>query len=173
MNSRLIVAGIAMSLLVDGCASLPNGPTVMAMPGTGKSFDQFRVDDANCRMYAHYQLGGTPTEAENHSFVNSAAVGTALGTVAGAVLGGARGAGVGAVTGLALGSGVGVGQADASGYEGQRMYNMAYLQCMYASGEMVPVSGSFNTRHQTTYTPAPTNYPPPPPPASAPAGTGQ
>ena len=30
----------------------------MALPGTGKSFDQFRADDANCRQYAFQQSGG-------------------------------------------------------------------------------------------------------------------
>jgi hypothetical protein len=28
------------------------------MPGTGKSFDQFRVDDADCGQFALSQIGG-------------------------------------------------------------------------------------------------------------------
>ena len=37
----LAVAGVAA-----GCASIPNGPDVMALPGRGMSFEQFQADDA-------------------------------------------------------------------------------------------------------------------------------
>jgi hypothetical protein len=43
-----IVAG----LLLAGCASVPSGPTVMALPGSAKSADDFRGDDAACRQAA-------------------------------------------------------------------------------------------------------------------------
>ena len=43
-----IVAG----LLLAGCASAPSGPSVMALPGSAKSFDEFRADDAGCRQFA-------------------------------------------------------------------------------------------------------------------------
>jgi hypothetical protein len=43
-----IVAG----LLLAGCASVPSGPTVMALPGSAKSADEFRSDDAACREAA-------------------------------------------------------------------------------------------------------------------------
>ncbi len=43
-----IVAG----LLLAGCASVPSGPTVMALPGSAKSADEFRSDDAACRQVA-------------------------------------------------------------------------------------------------------------------------
>ncbi len=36
-------------LLLSACASVPNGPSTMALPGTGKNFDQFRYDDSSCR----------------------------------------------------------------------------------------------------------------------------
>ena len=36
-------------LLLGGCVSMPSGPSMMVLPGTGKSFDQFRADDADCR----------------------------------------------------------------------------------------------------------------------------
>ena len=37
---------------------MPTGPSVMALPGTGKNFDQFRADDASCRQFAYAQIGG-------------------------------------------------------------------------------------------------------------------
>jgi hypothetical protein len=30
----------------------------MVLPGTGKSFDQFRADEQECRQYAHAQVSG-------------------------------------------------------------------------------------------------------------------
>ena len=32
-------------LLLGACADMPNGPSVMALPGTSKSSDQFRDDE--------------------------------------------------------------------------------------------------------------------------------
>jgi hypothetical protein len=43
-----VVAG----LLLAGCASVPSGPSVMALPGSAKSADEFRADDAACRRIA-------------------------------------------------------------------------------------------------------------------------
>ena len=50
---------LAPLLLLAACASTPTGPNVMVLPGSGKSFDQFRFDDSACRQYAHVQAGGT------------------------------------------------------------------------------------------------------------------
>ena len=43
-----IVAG----LLLAGCATVPSAPGVMALPGSAKSADEFRSDDAACRQAA-------------------------------------------------------------------------------------------------------------------------
>ena len=32
--------------LLGACATVPTGPSVMVLPGSGKSFEQFQVDDA-------------------------------------------------------------------------------------------------------------------------------
>ena len=40
-----IVAG----LLVAGCATVPSAPTVMALPGSAKSAEEFKADDGACR----------------------------------------------------------------------------------------------------------------------------
>lgn len=157
--------GLLSLLLLTACASVPNGPSAMALPGTGKSFDQFRFDDASCRQYAHEQIGGTTAnQAANDSFAKSAVVGTALGAAVGAAADGGRGAGVGAATGLLVGSTIGVGEANASSYGAQRRYDNAYIQCMYAKGHRVPVSGRMmHEQRSTNYPPPPAAYPPPPP----------
>jgi len=45
-------------LLLSACGSTPPlyGPGVLVLPGTGKSFDQFRSDEHDCRGYAQAQL---------------------------------------------------------------------------------------------------------------------
>ena len=153
-------------LLLAGCATYPEGPSVMALPGSGKNFDQFRADDADCRQYAQAQIGGGSAEqAANDAALRSAAIGTAVGAVAGAVIGGHNGAGAGAGTGLIVGSMAGSGAAQSSAHGSQRRYDNAYVQCMYAKGEKVPVSGSMTNREAARAAPPPaaTAYPPPPP----------
>ena len=152
---------------LSACAVTPDGPSVMALPGTGKSFDQFKADDASCRNYAYQQVGGvTANQAAANSAVGSAVVGTALGAAAGAAFNGGTGAAVGAGVGLLAGSVVGAGNAQASGYGSQRRYDQAYIQCMYASGNKVPM-----VNRTMSAAPPPGayyyNYAPPPPPPGA------
>lgn len=150
-------------LILAGCASVPTAPDVMALPGTGKNFEEFRADDMACRDHAFLQIGGKAREqTANNAAIGQAAVGTAIGAVAGAAIGGQRGAGIGAGAGLIVGSASGAGVAQSASYGSQRRYDMAYVQCMYARGHRVPVS--------VAYTPSPASAPsaPPPPPAGAP-----
>jgi hypothetical protein len=171
--SRLGLPLAAIGLLgLSACAVVPTGPSVMALPGTGKTFDQFRVDDGNCRAFANQQTGGVDANtAATNSGVGSAVVGTALGAAAGAAFGGGSGAAIGAGAGLLAGSAFGVGAAQQSGYNVQQRYDYAYLQCMYAAGDKVPVRGGMRSVQPSagayaapsagTYTTPP---PPPPPP---------
>lgn len=169
------LSGVA---LLAACTVMPSGPSVMALPGTGQSFDRFRADDLDCRQYALYQIGGkTAGEAARESAISSAAVGAVVGAVAGAAIGGNhQGAGVGAGAGLLMGSAVGSDSARASGYGSQRQYDNAYVQCMYAKGHRVPVPGNMtysnpNTapvRAQAAPPPARDASIPPPPPGSPP-----
>lgn len=156
-------------LLLGACATYaPTGPSTMVLPGTGKSFDQFRADDMECRQYAMLQSGGASQEqVAADSTVKSAALGTAVGAVAGAAIGGRDGAGVGAGMGLITGALAGSGAGNVSAYEMQRRYDFAYQQCMYSKGHRIPVSGRFST---PTYVspPAAAPVPPPPPPGSPP-----
>jgi outer membrane lipoprotein SlyB len=163
--ASLILAAALPALLLAGCASAPTGPTVMALPGTGKNFEQFRRDDEECRQYAEYQIGGA-VDSANNSQLRSAAVGTAVGAVAGAAIGGHQGAGTGAGTGLIVGTMAGAGAAQGSGYDVQRRYDYAYIQCMYSKGEQVPVpAGQLHSRPAApAAAPAAPSYPPPPPP---------
>jgi hypothetical protein len=147
-------------LLVAGCATIPTGPSVMVLPGTGKSFDQFQADDAICRQWASSQIGTAPQEAANQSTAKSAVAGTVIGAGLGAAIGsasGAAGAGaaIGAASGLLVGSAAGANAGQQSGYEAQRRYDMAYEQCMYSRGNSIPgVVRQAPSRR----------YPPPPPP---------
>jgi len=183
MGRLLRLPALVPLALLGACATLPTGPGVMAMPGTGKSFDQFRVDDADCRQFALSQLGGTtPNQAATDSAVASAVVGTALGAAVGAAFGGHQGAGVGAGTGLLVGGLAGTGAAQASAGATQRRYDASYAQCMYAKGERVPVSGQMLAPLQTpsplpgpsygAIPPPPPGSPPPPPPGAIPPPPG-
>ncbi len=114
----------------------------MALPGSGKNFDQFQADDASCKQFALQASGATPTETQENAAVKSAVVGTAIGAAAGAAIGGSSSAaGVGAGIGLLMGAVSGAAAGDASGYNVQRRYDNGYTQCMYARGHRVPVPG--------------------------------
>ncbi len=151
-------------LAMSGCASLPNGPGVMVLPGSGLSFERFRNDDAVCQQFASFQVGGTtPNQAGVNSGVTSAVVGTALGAAAGAAIGGGQGAAIGAGTGLVAGGLVGTSAANSSMYDVQQRYDTAYIQCMYAKGHQVPVSGQFSGAIPQQAIPPAAHIPPPPP----------
>ena len=153
-------------LIVAGCATYPpTGPSAMVLPGTGKSFEQFRIDETECRHYASMQ-SGTQDQAATDSTVKSAALGTAIGAVAGAAMGGRDGAGVGAGMGLITGTMAGAGAGARSANDMQRRYDVGYMQCMYAKGHRVPVGGRFAA--PGSYTSQPAAAVPPPPPHGAP-----
>jgi hypothetical protein len=161
MTYALRLTPLIAVLALGACTTMPTGPGVMALPGTGKSFDQFRLDDMDCRQYASSQVGGTTADqAAVDSGVRSAAIGTPVGAVAGAAMGGnSSGAAAGAGAGLLVGTLAGTGTGQASGYNVQQRYDIGYVQCMYAKGHKVPVSGRY-----TAPSPAPAYTPPPPPP---------
>jgi hypothetical protein len=180
MQSGVLLAVMALGLAA--CTTIPTGPSRMALPGTGKDFDTFRADDASCREYGLQVSGATPSQVQNDSAVKSAAVGTAIGAAAGAAIGGtSQGAAAGAGVGLLMGALAGAGAGDASGYSVQRRYDNGYIQCMYAKGHRVPVTGNMTqqTRPMAQSAPPPApqqpalqqpqvQYYPPPPPGSAP-----
>jgi outer membrane lipoprotein SlyB len=144
----------------------------MVLPGSTKSFDQFRYDDNDCRQFATSQVGGTTAaQASNDAAVKNAVVGTAVGAAAGGLIGGNSGAGVGAGVGLIGGSLAGTGAAQSSGYSLQQRYDFGYQQCMYAKGHQIPMASRYapyrEPTRQAAPPPPPPGIPPPPPPAKA------
>lgn len=176
MTSSSIACTAVSLLLLAGCAVAPTGPSIMALPGSGKNFEQFRNDDSACRQYAQQQSGGASADrAAADAGMRSAAAGTLVGAVAGAAIGGRDAAGVGAGTGLIVGSMAGTGAAQSTAHSTQRNYDNAYVQCMYAKGQQVPVPASA-ARNRTPAAPpvdrAPATAYPPPPPGYAPSPPG-
>ncbi|HTO56111.1 MAG TPA: YMGG-like glycine zipper-containing protein [Myxococcota bacterium] len=194
--TRIPLLGGLVSALLACVTPLPSGPSVMALPGSGKNFAQFQSDDAMCRGFAAQQTGVSPAQAASDSAVSSAVIGAAVGAAAGTLFGVAAhdpgaGAAIGAGSGLLVGSAAGASAAEQSRYALQQRYDTAYVQCMYANGEQVPVHGQQLAPSQPTdapaYAPAPSpprvpvpgalrppapprgTPPPPPPPASSPA----
>jgi Glycine-zipper domain len=172
MSKRWLLSMTA-GLFLAGCSTIPTGPSVMVLPGNGKTFERFQVDDAICRQWALRQTGVAPNEASNNAAVGSAAVGAAVGAATGAAIGAASG---NPGTGAAVGSGIGLlgeaaagaGNAERSGWSAQRRYDTAYMQCMYAKGNQIPLPAG--TRRPSTAWSSPTTPEdiPPPPPGSPP-----
>ena len=180
MKTTTKIVSLGALLLLGGCVSMPTGPGVMVLPGTGKNFDQFRVDDMECRQFASSQVGGTTAEqAQTDSAVKSAAVGAAVGALAGAVVGGRGSVAAGAGTGLIIGGVAGAGTGNSSGRGLQQRYDIGYTQCMYAKGHKIPTAGRYENSTSrpiaSTYTPPPPTagaIPPPPPGAPPPPPPG-
>ena len=172
----------ALALLIVspliGCAVVPTGPDVMVLPGGGKTLARFETDDAACRQWALRQIGVTPNEASAKTTASGAVAGTMLGAAAGAAIGAAAadppmGAAVGSGVGLLGGTAIGAGLSDREGWSVQDRYDVAYLQCMYVSGNQIPVlQGSVSNagpveEKEHTIPPPPAGKPPPPPPGLA------
>jgi hypothetical protein len=138
-------AGTAVMLGMAGCVTVPTAPAVMVLPGQYKPFDQFQADDRECRQYASAAIGAAGEAAANNATaqaVGSALVGAAVGAAIGSVSGQAgQGAAIGGGTGLLFGSAAGNNMAGASSYQLQQRYDGAYLQCMYAKGNQIPMRG--------------------------------
>jgi hypothetical protein len=168
VTARRAVLPIAGCMLLTACATVPTGPSVLVLPGTSKSFEQFQTDDAVCRQWALQGTGATPNQAGAASTVTGAAVGTAVGAGLGAAIGAAAGspatgAAVGAGAGLLWGTAVGAGNAYGAVGSVQRRYDNGYVQCMYAKGNQVPVPRGSQPGYTSSAAP-----PPPPPPAGPP-----
>lgn len=145
MALKSCVAFLAVVGFLTACATVPTGPSIMVLPGNGKSFELFQADDAICRQWAAQQTGTTTTQASTESAVSGAAIGTALGAAAGAAIGAAAGspatgAAVGAGAGLLGGTAIGASNAARASTSVQHRYDMAFTQCMYAKGHQVPAA---------------------------------
>jgi hypothetical protein len=131
----------------------PSGPSVVAMPGQGKSFPQFQQDDANCRNYAQSNMGdtGQAAAAAQQNANTTAVAGTLIGAAAGAALGSlsgnvGAGAAIGAGAGLLGGASVAGNNTQAAADSLQRRYDVTYAQCMVGNGETIqqgPAPGGY------------------------------
>ncbi len=161
MKKTLQVAlSFPVLLALAGCVTMPTGPSVMSLPGSGKSFEQFQVDDEVCRQWAGQRVGLAPQDTANQNAVTGAVVGTVIGAGLGAALGAVSGhpgagAAIGAGSGLLVGTASGANTGQAYGWEAQRRYDAAYQQCMYAKGNQIQGSQRKSRRVQ--------RYAPPPP----------
>ena len=51
MTASRVVLLVSISLL-SGCATMPAAPSVLALPGSGTSLEQFAAEDTACRQWA-------------------------------------------------------------------------------------------------------------------------
>ena len=163
---KIAIAG-CVGLLLVGCATLPAGPSLQALPGSRMSLDQFAADDGQCRSLATAQLGGyTPTDAANQTVAGSAAAGTAIGAVTGALIDGSSGAAAGAGMGLLFGTLAGASSSQGAYVVTQQQFDSAYFACMYARGHKVPVPANdvaqYRARYESVAPPATRSIAPPP-----------
>ncbi|MBN2059834.1 MAG: glycine zipper family protein [Deltaproteobacteria bacterium] len=143
MNRAILFVSFFSLILLAGCATIPNGPSVMVLPGHGKSFEEFQEDKCACEQWALQQTALISDEMKNHDMVNGAATGALLGAGIGAMLGAAagdsgHGAAIGAGTGLLAGIALTAGASQEATWERQRRFDIAYQECMYSKGNQIP-----------------------------------
>jgi hypothetical protein len=158
---RSVAALALLPVLALGACTIapPSGPTVLALPGPGKSFPEFQKDDDYCRGYAasRNQDAGQEAAAQSNNANATAVAGTLIGAGLGAALGSlsgnaGAGAAVGAGAGLLGGASVAGDNAQAAADSLQGRYDTSYAQCMVGYGNTIQSQ------------PAPYAYAPPPPP---------
>ncbi len=159
-NCGLLLLLMVAGMLLTSCATIPAGPSVMVLPGQGKSFEAFQMDDSACRQWAQQQAGAPANETVNQNLAGGGAIGTVMGAGLGAAIGSASGqagagAAIGALSGLFLGTAMATEPAYAAGAAVQRRYDNAYQQCMYSKGNQIP-----------GFARSPRRAVPPPPPLS-------
>src|SRR5258706_1332465 len=160
--SLVSAAGLSALVLLGGCVSVPDGPTVPVTPARGKPWSQFQREDADCQDYAYSRVAGRAHEANNRA-LTSAIIGTALGAGLGAAVGGGQGAAIGAASGAVVGTAVGAHDSRFAQGSLQGRYNLAYAQCMETHGNRVPDLDEDEGPPPGYGRPYDRDYPPPPP----------
>ena len=163
---------VFLVMVLSACATVPKGPNVMVWPGPGKSFEAFQSDDATCRQWASQQIGTSPSNAVNQNLAAGAVLGALAGAGLGAAIGAASGnagagAAIGAASGVVGGAAVASGPAYGAGYQLQRRYDNAYMQCMFAKGNQIPGYARPSGRPVPLPPPGYAPGPPVPPPPGA------
>jgi len=148
--------------LLGACVSLPSGPSVLVLQGSGKSFDQFRYDDAGLPRIRQRAIGGTPLlRCGSEQRREERGVGTVVGAAAGAALAGRR-CGRGAGAGLLIGSAAGRA-GETSAVRASAALRYAYIQCMYSRAQGARVRPLMSSSTPLQLRSASTPPPPPPP----------
>lgn len=156
-----------VAVALTGCAVMPpSGPSVVALPPSGKPLNVFQQEDYACRDYAfRSDDAGAPAHSNLPEGVGSSAIGTVGGAAAGALLGAAAGnagvgAAIGAGAGLLFGSAVGANNAQAGSASLQARYDAAYSQCMASKGNTISQPAVYTTvaPPPVAYAPAPVVY---------------
>ena len=63
--SRIILILTNIILLVTlGCAIIPTEPSLIVLPGTGLSLEQFSKDNVTCQQFATLQVSGSPNQSD-------------------------------------------------------------------------------------------------------------
>jgi len=71
MSRLLIIVTNIILLTTLGCTIIPTGPSVMVLPGTGLSLEQFSKDHVICQQYATLQVSGTQNQTSNANAAKS------------------------------------------------------------------------------------------------------
>ena len=158
VRTRTLLGLTPISLLLGlgACAvSPPAGPSFVALPSDGKTFDRFLGEDNYCRQSALSRSGYNGGNT-GRSAVGGAAVGTLVGAGAGALLGAAAGnpgigAAAGAGTGLLAGTAIGADNGELSDAVVQHNYDATYAACMASYGNKLPQPGQLGTAYPASY----------------------
>ncbi|CAG2153529.1 hypothetical protein LMG31506_04824 [Cupriavidus yeoncheonensis] len=75
MKPRSVPLLMAAALIAGACAAVPSGPSVVALPGSQKTLDQFLGDDHNCRQFAQGRIGGASSQGASNAAASSPAAG--------------------------------------------------------------------------------------------------
>lgn len=119
--------------LLAGCYSMPDGPTVTALQGDAKSSSEFRADTVDCRQYAQALAADWTLRSPDPAGWSTSA---RPGTAASAAADGRDSTAVGGGTGSVID---GLDAAQFAGFGPQKIYNRAYIRCMYIKGNKVTV----------------------------------
>jgi hypothetical protein len=165
----MAIPAAVVALALGGCAVMPpSGPSIVALPHSGESLEQFQQNDYACRDYANRSTNSSgAAQAATTNSVNSAALGTFGGAAIGALLGAAAGnagagAAIGAGSGLLIGGANGANSAEYSAAGLQAHYDAAYAQCMTSKGDVIAQPRPYYAAPQPVYVAPQPYYAPPP-----------
>jgi hypothetical protein len=162
MPARVTAIGLVV-LFFTGCATVPTGPSVMVLPGTGKSFEQFQADDAVCRSWALQQTGTEPGTAATRDTLTGAAVGAVVGAGLGAAIRRDQHQGQGGDRRRRRPLGGTAIRASTGQSAGQRRRRYDDLSAVHA-GQQIPAPAAAPPAYLAPLPPPPPAGPPPPPP---------